>query len=105
MNTSGTDYLFPIMYEDGCQKKYSSSIRIHNKKLKTISSIAHLDIPLPSYVSRHSWASIAKADGIPILTISEGMGHTSEKTTQIYLSTLSQKTLDEANRLVINSIK
>ena len=47
-----------------------------------------LQRPLTMYVARHSWASAAKAKNIPLSVISEGMGHDSEATTQIYLTSL-----------------
>ena len=56
-----------------------------NKSLKEIAKMVGLSIPLTLYVARHSWASIAKSKNIPISVISEGMGHDSEMTTQIYL--------------------
>lgn len=53
------------------------------------------------YVSRHSWASIAKSKNIPTSVISEGMGHDSEKTTQIYLASLDTSIVDKANKIVL----
>ena len=38
-----------------------------------------------AYTIRHSWATNAKYQGIPIEMISESLGHKSIKTTQIYL--------------------
>ena len=66
-----------------------------------------LDIPhlhLTTYVPRHAWASIARENGVSLSVISEGMGHTSEKTTRIYLASLSQVVMDEANHKVLSSI-
>ena len=57
------------------------------------------------YISRHTWASIARENGVSLSIISEGMGHTSEKTTRIYLASLNQVIMDEANRKVLSSIK
>ena len=57
-----------------------------------------------TYVARHSWASIAKSKNVPISTISEALGHDSEKTTQIYLSSLDTSVVDNANNLIINSL-
>lgn len=54
---------------------------IHN--LKRIAGMVVMTIPLTLYVARHSWASAAKAKGIPLSIISEGMGHDSEAITQI----------------------
>ena len=51
-------------------------------------------------VARHSWASLARTRGIPVSIISEGLGHTSEKTTEIYLDELDARELDRANELV-----
>ena len=59
------------------------------------------DASLNSYVARHSWASLARDSGIPLSVISSGMGHTSERTTRIYLSDLEHKIIDHANRRVI----
>ena len=47
-----------------------------------------LQRPLTMYVARHSWGSAAKAKNVPLSVISEGMGHDSEATTQIYLASL-----------------
>ena len=52
-------------------------------------------------MSRHTWATIARYRQIPLAIISEGMGHNSENTTRIYLSSFNQQVLDEANKNVI----
>lgn len=56
------------------------------------------------YISRHSWATIAKNEGIPISLISEGLGHTSEKTTQIYLNSFAVDTLNKVNENVADAV-
>ncbi len=55
-------------------------------------------------MARHSWASLAKKNKIPIGIISEGMGHESERTTRIYLSSLDQTTIDDANARLLTSL-
>ena len=57
--------------------------------------------PLTMYCARHSWASIAYSEGIPTSIISEGMGHDSERTTQIYLASLRGEVIDKANRKLL----
>ena len=57
------------------------------------------------YIARHGWASIAKSKNIPISVISEAMGHELEKTTRIYLASLDTSDVDNANLLIINSLK
>jgi site-specific recombinase XerD len=60
-----------------------------------------LEKPLSSYVSRHSWATIALRKGISVQVISEGMGHENEKTTRIYLASMDQSVIDKANAQII----
>ncbi|MGQ8336272.1 phage integrase SAM-like domain-containing protein [Sunxiuqinia sp. A32] len=95
-------YIFPIIYRKGYEyKDYRNAMRLMNKKLKKISELLNLDIPLTTYVSRHSWATIAKKSGIPTSIISEGLGHESEETTQVYLDSFENDVLDDANDLII----
>jgi len=56
------------------------------------------------YVARHSWASVAKSKNIPISIISEGMGHDSESTTQIYLASLDNSVIDKANEMILSDL-
>lgn len=44
-----------------------------------------IETKLTTYVARHSWATQARRSGAPMAVISEGLGHTSEETTRIYL--------------------
>ena len=84
---NGTDYLLPIINKVGNeQRQYRNALRLVNNKLKEIAIIVGLQVNLTMYVSRHSWASIAKNKNVPLSVISEGMGHDSEATTQIYLA-------------------
>jgi integrase len=77
-------------------------MRLTNKKLNKIGKELGTPIPLTTYVSRHSWATIAKREGIPTAVISEGLGHESERTTQIYLDSFENEVLDNANDLITN---
>ena len=106
--TKDSDYVLPILHSDNprnIQVQYYNALRYQNIQLKKIEKL--LDIPhlhLTTYVPRHAWASIARENGVSLSVISEGMGHTSEKTTRIYLASLSQVVMDEANHKVLSSI-
>ncbi len=63
-----------------------------------------INILLTMYVTRYSLASIAKAKGIPLIVISEDIGHDSEATTPIYLSSLNTSVVDKANDLILKSL-
>ena len=47
---------------------------------------------------------VARKKGVPLSIISEGMGHTSEKTTRIYLKALNNSEIDRANKSIIYSV-
>ena len=86
------------------RKQYLYASHNVNRSLKMIGKRIKMNIPLTMYVSRHSWASIAKSKNIPLSVISEGMGHESENTTRIYLTTLDTDTIDKANSLILKLI-
>lgn len=101
-----TDYLFPIIRnpeadERGIYRNVSYNI---NRSLKKIGEMVGIPVPLTLYVARHTWASAAKAKGIPLAVITEGMGHDSETTTRIYLASLDTSAVDRANSLIISSL-
>ena len=102
-SASISPYLLPIIknHEFDLRKQYQNVQSLINRNLKSIGKDLNLPIPLTMYVARHSWASIARSEGIPISVISEGMGHDSESTTQIYLASLETQIIDKANRKIL----
>ena len=103
---NATDYLLPIIKNPGTNERctYRNMGYNINHNLKKIAKMVGVQIPLTLYVARHSWASAAKAKGIPLSVISEGMGHDSEATTQIYLASLDTSVVDRANSLILKSL-
>ena len=103
---NATDYLLPIIKNPGTNERctYRNMGYNINQNLKKIAKMVGVQIPLTLYVARHSWASAAKAKGIPLSVISEGMGHDSEATTQIYLASLDTSVVDRANSLILKSL-
>lgn len=103
--TASTEYMLPIITRnDNERQQYRNAQRLINGKLKTIGKMAGLPIPLTLYVSRHSWASIAKAMNTPVGIISEALGHSSEKTTLTYLSTLDTSAVDMVNQKILEKL-
>lgn len=94
-------YIFPILVRKGQEYlDYRNAMRLMNKKLKDLADLAELDEPLTTYTARHSWATIAKRKGVSTAVISEGLGHDSEETTQIYLDSFENDVLDDANEII-----
>lgn len=97
-------YLLPIASgkESSFWRRYKNTYSRISKQLKKLGEMLQLPIPLTTYVARHSWASIARSRNVTITVISEALGHDSEKTTQIYLSSLDTSAVDEANKEILS---
>ena len=105
-NNPYTEYLLPIIkpMKGDERRQYQNAMYLINRKLKIVGKMAGIETPLTMYVARHSWASAAKNKNVPIAVISEGMGHDSEMTTQIYLASLDTAVVDKANSMILKSI-
>lgn len=98
-------YLLPILkYPYDNRSQYKNVLYRTNKNLKEVAKLAGVPVSLTMYVARHSWASIAKSKNIPVSVISEGMGHDSEITTQIYLASLDNSVVDKANTQILKDL-
>lgn len=94
-------YLFPILspFHKTEQQKVN---RVHkviakvNKNLKRIGEQLDVSIDLTTYVARHSFATVLKRSGVNTSLISEALGHSSEKVTQIYLDSFGNDQMDDA---------
>lgn len=100
-------FLFPILPDAGTltHAQYKYRLALHNKELKAIGIELGFPIRLTSYVTRHSWASAALVNEVPIAVISQALGHSSEKTTRYYLSELDISKLTEARRKISGAIE
>ena len=96
-------YIFGIINNSAdsttAYKQYRSGLATQNRRLKKIGKILGLDLPLTTYIARHTWATLAQNNGVPTAVISRSLGHTSETTTRIYLGSMDTKVLAKYNRL------
>lgn len=99
-------FLLPIITSagSGARQQYLNMSHRINFELKTLGQAMSLTVPLTMYVARHTWANAARQSMIPLSVISEGMGHSSEKTARIYLSSLDADLIDIANRKIIEML-
>lgn len=81
-------------------KRYKEALTNYWYYLGVISEELNTSKRLSFNVARHTWASVARDRGIPLAIISQGLGHTSEKTTTIYLDDLDARQVDNANDIV-----
>lgn len=100
-STSKSDFIFPI-FSAYHNSEVQKANRLHkvlakvNRALKQIGLEIGLPIKLTTYVARHSFATILKRAGVPTSIISESLGHSLEKITQIYLDSFETSQIDEA---------
>lgn len=99
-------YLFPILKKgtETLHEEYKALLHTYNNDLKEIGNRLEIPVHLTSYVIRHTWATEALKQHIPIAIISQALGHTSERTTRYYLDQLDQSELNNANILIIGSV-
>ncbi len=101
-NAHPQDYIFPVLRRSvhiTAQQQYARVQRTNkrvNRYLKLIGEHLHLPIALTTYVARHSFATVLKRSGVSTAIISESLGHSSEKITQIYLDSFENSQIDAA---------
>ena len=94
-------YLFPIL-SPFHKTEIQIANRLHkmlakiNKHLKELGERLELPIPLTTYVARHSYATVLKRAGVSTSIISESLGHSSEKITQVYLDSFDNEQINNA---------
>lgn len=89
--TSGKLFFVPV----------SSSLE---RSLHLIEKQCHLDCHLTFYMARHTFATeICLSNGMPIETISQMMGHSNIRTTQIYAEITNQKVKDDFDKLSLKT--
>ena len=100
-----SDFIFPIISRDIYELQYKDVLwarKRYNKGLKEIAKLCGIEQRLTSYVSRHSFATHAMFQNIPLQAISAMLGHTKLTTTQIYLKSLPSNVLDKYNEELLN---
>ena len=101
-------YVFPVLKDENPEKAYAEyriTLSYYNRLLKRLCNMAGIPQHLSFYTARHSWATAARNHQVPVSVISAGMGHTSERTTQIYLTMLENSVIDNANRGILESLR
>ena len=95
-------YVFPFLHRSKNRKKdggddipEESSLHRVNHHAHEIGRLAGLSLRLSTYVMRHTFATLMLESGKPVELISQCLGHSSIRTTQIYLSRISTHRVDK----------
>lgn len=94
-------YLLRIIRKAGTipdeRRQYESALRLYNKHLERLSAKLELGVRLTSYVARHTWATLAYNEDVPVSKISAGLSHASEEITHTYLRSFTAEQLAVVN--------
>ena len=99
------DFILNIIKSDDPKTQYKQvkkALKQYNKYLEEIAKECGISFNITSYVSRHSYATIAKYKGVPTAVISEALGHSSEEVTQVYLSSFDKTVMDKYHSMIID---
>ena len=101
-------YLFPFLSGkktgEEAYEEYNKALCRFNRSLRSLATTCGVGEPVTSYTIRHSFATTLREQDVPIDVISELLGHTSVKTTQIYLKSFSLERLSAVNRACFESV-
>lgn len=94
----GAIFVFPFLHEGKLKGTETVSeqtaLRRVNHNASAIGKMTGLSLPLTTYVLRHTWATLMLESGKSIELISQCLGHSNIRTTQIYLSRISPAKVD-----------
>jgi len=106
-SVENSSFLFPVLYNKDSRNPvvgYNNALRLYNRRLNRLAGKVGAKFGLTSYVARHTWATLAKRLGVKVCVISEALGHTSERTTQVYLDSIGDHLINQANEQVIAAL-
>ena len=102
-----SDYVFPMLRgtTPATQNRvYHNRLRSYNYSLCRLSKMINSSRRLSSYVARHSWASLAYNNNLDLQMIAKAMGHTKISTTLVYIRSLFDTGLADANHNMIDNL-
>lgn len=105
-NNTASPYLLPIICKQNGKERnqYRHQLSKVNKYLKEVAAIAGINVSLTMYCARHTWATVAREIDTPMNIISSAMGHTDERTTEIYIKSVDCNLVDNTNFRIIKMI-
>ncbi|NDV64545.1 site-specific integrase [Bacteroides sp. 224] len=99
-------YLLPFIIDP--KKKEStqreSALKMFNRKLKILAEMLGIKTKITSYTARHTWATTAYHQGVPLPIISQAMGHRTEEVTRVYLDSFNLEEISKAQEAVLDTI-
>ncbi|WP_234200261.1 tyrosine-type recombinase/integrase [Bacteroides hominis] len=100
-------YLFPVLEgqpwgSEEAYKTYQRALRSFNRNLARLSEWLNLGVRLSSYTIRHTWATTAFRQKVPVGIISNAMGHSSIRVTETYMKPFEEEEVARINEGIID---
>lgn len=101
------DYIFPILKKgkhdspQSIAKAVKYANRYTNKILRKIAKEIGYEGDITTYMARHTFATNLRNMDISTSKIQQMLGHTTERTTQVYLDSFKNNELDDAANLLV----
>ena len=107
-NRKKDDYIFPYFntlkgHEDDPKLLRDTVLTLTrqiNRRLKKIGNKLEIHFDLTTGIARHSFATRLKESGVPVADIRDRMGHTSTKTTELYIDSIGDDRIKEISTLL-----
>ncbi len=104
-----SEYLFPLLhgglFMEEHHHRYQETLRHFNRELARLMKQLLPGVSVSSYTARHTWATLAYHNGVPVGLISQSLGHSSIRVTMTYLKPFDADVIDRINRQVISLVK
>ena len=104
-----SEYLFPLLhgglFMEEHHHRYQETLRHFNRELARLMKQLLPCVSVSSYTARHTWATLAYHNGVPVGLISQSLGHSSIRVTMTYLKPFDAEMIDRINRQVISLVK
>ena len=104
-----SEYLFPLLhgglFMEEHHHRYQETLRYFNRELARLMKQLLPGVSVSSYTARHTWATLAYHNGVPVGLISQSLGHSSIRVTMTYLKPFDAEVIDRINRQVISLVK
>jgi len=109
-NRTKNDYIFPYLNSIAGQENNPKVLRDRvliitrskNRRLKRLGELLGIEMKITTGIARHSFATVLKSSGIPIIEIKDEMGHSSSQITEnFYTDPIDDKRIKEiSNKLL-----
>ena len=103
-------FIFDILHQEDTSalqvyRDVNMAIETINKYMINIGQTLGLSRRVTCNVARHTYSTVLKRANVPIEMISESLGHTSIRTTEIYLDSFEKESRAQISRLLIPKLK